>query len=165
MKSATRRAKKRWLGRHDRPGRRRLRGAAAAEEEEHAPGPAVGRCCAASACAPRRHIGMEPPGGGDRSGLGRVGRVGDSVAKSCSCCLLVCYMGRVPMRTAGGRGAAKSVGLDLGRGLSRKSEVAVWPSRRGRGGLRMGSGKSTAAARKARSRVTGAQAGGVCLPP
>jgi len=79
VKSATRSAKKRWLGRHGSPGRRRLRAAAAVaeeeeEEEEDAPGPAVGRWCAASACAPRRHIGMQPHGGGgggrDRGGEG-----------------------------------------------------------------------------------------------
>lgn len=79
VKSATRSAKKRWLGRHDRPGRRRLRAAAEEEEEEEADAgapAAVGRWCAVSACAPRRHIGMPAArGGADRRGRA-VGRVG-----------------------------------------------------------------------------------------
>lgn len=91
MKSATRRAKKRWLGRHDSPGRRRLRTAAAAAAAE-VDAPAVGRWWAASEWAPRRHIGGnaraaasasaaaaaigEPcrVGGSDLAGLGWLGQ-------------------------------------------------------------------------------------------
>lgn len=112
VKSATRSAKKRWLGRHGSPGRRRLRAAAApAEAAEDAPGPA------ASACAPRRHIGMQPRGGGDRSGAAK--------ARVRSCSLLVtscCHMGvgRVPMRAAG---AVRS-SLSAGAGEEGRSEEA-----------------------------------------
>jgi hypothetical protein len=81
VKSATRRAKKRWLGRHDSPGRRRLRTAApaaAAAAEADAPAPAAGRWLAASEWAPRRHIGTPAQrrsesrlGGSDLAGLGQ----------------------------------------------------------------------------------------------
>ena len=123
VKSATRSAKKRWLGRHDSPGRRRLRAApaAAAEEEEDAPGPAVGRWCAASACAPRRHIGVEHRRrrGRPRSEWQRVRRGQWGVG---SCSLLLLLHGTRPDASCGRVGR---VGRGLGSGEVRWRRTAV----------------------------------------